>query len=75
MTDSAGERAVQWPSVLSHRRADAGRRSETPWTTLQLACFVGTAMWTYLTRPFTFTIDLVHAHQHLEAHRAEVSAT
>jgi hypothetical protein len=29
---------------------------ETPWNTLQLAYFVGTAMWTYLTQPFTFTL-------------------
>ena len=27
-----------------------------PWSTLQLAYFVGTAMWTYLTQPFTFAI-------------------
>jgi hypothetical protein len=29
---------------------------ETPWSTLQLAYFVGTAMWTYLTQPFTFAM-------------------
>src|SRR6202035_3254589 len=29
---------------------------ETPWTRLQLAYFVGTAMWTYLTQPFTFAL-------------------
>jgi hypothetical protein len=28
----------------------------TPWTRLQLAYFVGTAMWTYLTQPFCFTL-------------------
>jgi hypothetical protein len=30
---------------------------ETPWSTLQLAYFAGTAMWTYLTQPFTFAMD------------------
>jgi hypothetical protein len=34
----------------------AGHVLETPWTTLQLAYFVGTAMWTYLTQPFTFAL-------------------
>jgi hypothetical protein len=29
---------------------------ETPWTTPQLAYFVGCAMWTYLTQPFTFAL-------------------
>jgi hypothetical protein len=33
---------------------------ETPWSTLQLAYFVGTAMWTYLTQPFTFTLPGFH---------------
>lgn len=33
-----------------------GYTLETPWSTLQLAYFVGTAMWTYLTQPFTFTL-------------------
>ena len=33
----------------------AGHTLETPWTTAQLAYFVGAAMWTYLTQPFTFT--------------------
>jgi hypothetical protein len=32
------------------------RQLETPWTMLQLAYFVGTAMWTYLTQPFTFAL-------------------
>jgi hypothetical protein len=35
----------------------AGHTVETPWSTLQLAYFVGTAMWTYLTQPFTFAMD------------------
>ena len=30
--------------------------SAGPWTNAQLAYFVGTAMWTYLTQPFTFTL-------------------
>src|SRR5437879_4017719 len=36
------------------RASFAGHTLETPWSTLQLAYFVGTAMWTYLTQPFTF---------------------
>ncbi len=43
--------------VLEQPRASfAGHTLETQWTTLQLAYFVGTAMWTYLTQPFTFTL-------------------
>jgi hypothetical protein len=38
------------------RASFAGHAPETPWSTLQLAYFVGTAMWTYLTQPFTFTL-------------------
>jgi hypothetical protein len=38
------------------RASFAGHAFETPWSTLQLAYFVGTAMWTYLTQPFTFTL-------------------
>jgi hypothetical protein len=38
------------------RASFAGYTLETPWSTLQLAYFVGTAMWTYLTQPFTFTL-------------------
>jgi hypothetical protein len=38
------------------RASFAGHVAETPWTKLQLAYFVGTAMWTYLTQPFTFTL-------------------
>jgi hypothetical protein len=34
----------------------AGHTVETPWTALQLAYFAGTAMWTYLTQPFTFAL-------------------
>jgi hypothetical protein len=29
---------------------------DTPWTRPQLAYFVGTAMWTYLTQPFCFAL-------------------
>jgi hypothetical protein len=44
-------------AVLEQPRASfAGHTLETPWTALQLAYFVGTAMWTYLTQPFTFTL-------------------
>jgi hypothetical protein len=38
------------------RASFADHTLETPWNTLQLAYFVGTAMWTYLTQPFTFTL-------------------
>ncbi|MER6318235.1 hypothetical protein ABT237_31370 [Streptomyces sp. NPDC001581] len=38
------------------RDSFAGHTLDTPWTTLQLAYFVGTAMWTCLTQPFTFTL-------------------
>jgi hypothetical protein len=38
------------------RSSFAGHAFETPWSTLQLAYFVGTAMWTYLTQPFTFKL-------------------
>jgi hypothetical protein len=38
------------------RTSFAGHTPETPWSTLQLAYFVGAAMWTYLTQPFTFTM-------------------
>jgi hypothetical protein len=38
------------------RASFAGHVTETPWSTLQLAYFVGTAMWTYLTQPFTFAM-------------------
>jgi hypothetical protein len=38
------------------RTSFAGHTLETQWSTLQLAYFVGTAMWTYLTQPFTFTL-------------------
>jgi hypothetical protein len=35
------------------RASFAGHALETPWTRLQLAYFVGRAMWTYLRQPFT----------------------
>jgi hypothetical protein len=38
------------------RSSFAGHELETPWSTLQLAYFVGTAMWTYLTQPFTLAM-------------------
>jgi hypothetical protein len=42
--------------ALEHqpRASFAGHTLETPWSAVQLAYFVGTAMWTYLTQPFTF---------------------
>src|SRR5438132_7699954 len=47
--------------ALDHPRASfAGHTLETPWSALQLAYFVGTAMWTYLTQPFTFTLPGFH---------------
>jgi hypothetical protein len=42
------------------RASFAGHTLETPWTRLQLAYFVGTAMWTYLTQPFTFALPGFH---------------
>ena len=38
------------------RPSFTGPAFETPWTRLQLAYFVGTAMWTYLTQPFCLTL-------------------
>jgi len=38
------------------RASFTGHTLETPWTRLQLAYFVGTAMWTYLTQPFTLAL-------------------
>ena len=38
------------------RASFAGHTVETPWTALQLAYFAATAMWTYLTQPFTFAL-------------------
>jgi hypothetical protein len=39
------------------RASFAGHTAETPWSTLQLAYFAGEAMWTYLTQPFSFTLN------------------
>jgi hypothetical protein len=38
------------------RASFAGHTLESQWTRLQLAYFVGTAMWTYFTQPFTFAL-------------------
>lgn len=38
------------------RDSFAGHTQTTPWSRLQLAYFVGTATWTYLTQPFSFTM-------------------
>jgi len=42
------------------RASFAAHTGETPWSTLQLAYFVGTAMWTYLTQPFVFAMPGFH---------------
>jgi hypothetical protein len=49
--DATVVEAMQQP-----RDSFVGHTLETPWSTLQLAYFVGTAIWTYLTQPFTFTL-------------------
>jgi hypothetical protein len=38
------------------RASFAGHTVQTPWTAPQLAYFVGTARWTYLAQPSTFTL-------------------
>jgi hypothetical protein len=38
------------------RATFAGHTLETPWSRLQLGYFVGCAMWTYLTQPFSFAL-------------------
>ena len=43
-------------SLDQPRASFADHTLETPWTRLQLAYFVGTAMWTYLTQPFTYAL-------------------
>jgi hypothetical protein len=43
-------------SLEKPRASFAGHGFNTPWSRLQLAYFVGTAMWTYLTQPFCFTL-------------------
>jgi hypothetical protein len=45
------------------RDSFADHTFETPWDTLQLAYFVGTAMWTYLTTPFSFAMPGFHAEE------------
>ena len=49
--DGATVEAVDHP-----RDTFAEHSFDTPWTRLQLAYFVGTAMWTYLTQPFCLTL-------------------
>lgn len=52
--ESAGGTVLE---QMSHPRDSfAGHTQETPWNRLQLAYFAGTAMWTYLTQPFSFTM-------------------
>jgi hypothetical protein len=43
-------------SLDAPRGSFAGHAFDTPWTSLQLAYFVGTAMWTYLAQPFCLTL-------------------
>jgi len=38
------------------RASFATHAFDTPWTRIQLAYFVGTAMWTYLTQPFCLSL-------------------
>jgi hypothetical protein len=45
------------------RDSFADHTFETTWSTLQLAYFVGTAMWTYLTTPFAFAMPGFHAEE------------
>ena len=48
--ESHDDQVVQ--EVLRPRASFAGHQLSTPWTDLQLAFFVGCAMWTYLNVPF-----------------------
>ena len=43
--------------LLQPRESFKGHAVDTPWTRLQLAYFVGYAMWTYLNTPFLFALD------------------
>jgi hypothetical protein len=43
-------------SLDDPRASFAHHGRDTPWSTLQLAYFVGTAMWTYLTQPFAMSL-------------------
>jgi hypothetical protein len=43
--------------LLQPRDSFKGHSVDTPWTRLQLAYFVGCAMWTYLNTPFLFALD------------------
>jgi hypothetical protein len=52
------------PTPGCQRHSFAGHTLETQWTTLQLAYFVGTAMWTYLTQPFTFALPGFESTEH-----------
>ena len=48
--ESTDGRVVE--ELLTPRASFAGHQLSTPWTDLQLAFFVGCAMWTYLNVPF-----------------------
>ena len=45
------------------RAAFAGHTQETPWDNLHLIYFASYAMWTYLTCPFTLTLDWGRRHR------------
>jgi hypothetical protein len=49
--DGAGLETLDDP-----RRSFSTHAADAPWTRLQLAYFVGTAMWTYLTQPFCLSL-------------------
>ena len=51
------DHGVVLDSLDQPRASFAGHTLETPWSTLQLAYFVGCAMWTYLTQPFSFAMS------------------
>jgi hypothetical protein len=49
--------------LLQPRDSFRGHSLETPWDRLQLAYFVGYAMWTYLNAPFLFAMDGVQTEE------------
>ena len=49
--------SVDAAPLLQPRESFKGHAVDTPWTRLQLAYFVGYAMWTYLNTPFLFALD------------------
>lgn len=53
LRDSDGETVE---ALDDPRGSFVGQAFDTPWTRIQLAYFVGTAMWTYLTQPFCLAL-------------------